>query len=236
MSKVKLEFTPPTSLSDITLEQYQKYLKIVETNKEDENATDFLNLKSLEIFCGLELKEAYKIPISTFNFALEHIKACFSEETPLQKYFSFIDTEGVKQEMGFMPKLEDMSYGEYVDLDKYFSDWQEMHKAMAVLFRPIETRYKESYLLREYNGTDMYGEAMKRMPMDIVFGAVVFFYRLGMKLSENMIPYLEKKAQKSSKFKETLLENGDGIQASMRSLRATLEDSMRYQRFHYTKQ
>ena len=236
MSKVKLDFTIPTSLSDITLEQYQKYLKIVENNKDDKNATEFLNLKSLEIFCGLELKEAYNVPVSTFNFALEHIMNCFSEETPLQKYFSFKDSNGVKQEMGFMPKLEEMTYGEYVDLDKYFSDWQEMHKAMAVLFRPIETRYKESYLLKEYKGTEMYGDAMKKMPMDIVFGAVVFFYRLGMKLSENMIPYLEKKAQKSNLSSKDLLEGGVGIQASMRLLRGTLEDSMRSQRFHYTKQ
>ena len=67
MSKVKLQIRVPASLSDITLEQYQKYVKVLDSiDKEAEEAMDFLNLKALDIFCGLELKESYKLPISTF--------------------------------------------------------------------------------------------------------------------------------------------------------------------------
>ena len=54
MSRVKLSLTIPNRLSDITLEQYQKYAKVLEgIDKEGEDASDFLNLKALEIFCGL---------------------------------------------------------------------------------------------------------------------------------------------------------------------------------------
>ena len=37
-------------------------------------------------------------------------------------------------EYGFIPNLDDMSFGEYVDLDTYIGDWQNIHRAMAVLY------------------------------------------------------------------------------------------------------
>ena len=56
--KIQLELAIPQSLSDIKLEQYQKYVKVLDgIDKEAEEAGDFINLKALEIFCGLQLKE-----------------------------------------------------------------------------------------------------------------------------------------------------------------------------------
>jgi len=89
MSKIKLELRIPASLQDITLGQYQEYLKVLDTlkkdKKEDEELTkgeiEFLNKKTLQIFCGIDLKEAYKIPLSAFMVALEQVQNCFSEET-----------------------------------------------------------------------------------------------------------------------------------------------------------
>ena len=236
MSKVKLEFKVPSSLSDITLGQYQEYLKILDANKDDENSTEFLNMKSLDIFCGLKLKDSYNVPVRTFDFALEQLQKCFSEKTPLVKNFFFSDINKQEQEMGFIPKLDDMSYGEYIDLDKYISDWQEMHKAMAVLYRPVRIKYKESYEIDKYNGTDTYADAMKETPLNIALGATVFFYRLGMKLSESTMLSLVETEEPQSPSKSTSQGSGDGIQAYMRLLRETLEDSMQHRRFHFIKQ
>mgnify|MGYP003112144592 FL=1 len=47
---MKVDVKIPDTLSEITLGQYQKYIKIQEQN-EDEN---FIALKMLEIFCGLK--------------------------------------------------------------------------------------------------------------------------------------------------------------------------------------
>jgi len=51
---MKIKFHIPESTADISLKDYQKYLSISE--KEEDN-TDFLNLKSVEIFCGLKIND-----------------------------------------------------------------------------------------------------------------------------------------------------------------------------------
>jgi len=236
MKKLKLKIEIPQTLNDITLGQYQQYLKVVEANKDDENAGDFLNLKALSIFCGIDLKESYKIPVKHFHFALEHLEKCFKEDTPLIREFTFRDPKGVEQPMGFIPKLDDMSIGEYMDLDKYITDWQQMHKAMAVLYRPIRVKHKDSYVIDEYEGTEAYGEAMKETPVGIAIGALLFFYRLGSKLSRLIIPFLVAQEELSSRQKEDLQKIGVGIQASMSYAEETLLNSMKQQKFLYTKQ
>jgi hypothetical protein len=55
---MKVKIQVPNSLKDIPLHKYQKYLKIVDINKEDENSEIFLQQKMLEIFCGLPFDQA----------------------------------------------------------------------------------------------------------------------------------------------------------------------------------
>ena len=57
---VKVELSVPSNLESIELWQYQKYMGVVEINK-DQEATEFLNLKLVEIFCGVSLKEVSSI-------------------------------------------------------------------------------------------------------------------------------------------------------------------------------
>ena len=57
-------------------------------------------------------------------------------------------------EYGFIPVLDDMTLGEYVDLDENFTDWDKMHKAMSVLFRPIKLKKGDRYQIEEYDGMD----------------------------------------------------------------------------------
>jgi len=96
-------------------------------------------------------------------------------------------SNGVEVEFGMHPNLNDMTSGEYYDLDNYINDFSTMHKAMAILFRPIVKHYKDLYDIEEYNGTDKYEEHMKYMPADVAIGARLFFYRLRMKLSKHTI-------------------------------------------------
>ena len=233
MSKVRLNLTVPSELSDITLEQYQKYMKVVEVNKDVEDATDFLNLKALDIFCGIDIKDSYNLPVKHFLFALEQLETCFKEETPLVRRFKTRDNSGKEHEFGMIPNLEEMTIGEYTDLEKYISDWGNMHKAMAVLFRPIKTVFpKDMYEIYEYEGSGEYAEAMKELPVNIALGAIVFFYRLGMKLSENMMDYSKNHPEIQKKLNEDLVKGGDGTLLSMLYARETLLDSMNHLKFH----
>lgn len=226
--KVELELRVPSSLSDIKLQDYQKYVKMVqEVNKsEDEenndNKENFMSLKTLEIFCGLKLKDSYKLPISVFDSALKRVLDCLREETPLIKRFWFKGSNGHEVEYGLIPDLHEMSFGEYVDLDTFITDWKNMHKAMAVLYRPITDKSKDLYLIEEYESALKYADNMKYMPTNIALGAVVFFYRLGAKLSNHMIQSIRQEMENNppSKVESKFLEqNGVGINQFTQSLK-----------------
>lgn len=218
MGKIELEV--PTSLESITLGQYQRYIKIVDQNQGDEYA-DFTNKKLIEIFCKINLNDVEKIPVVEFNKVLDIIQEAFSKKHTLQRHF---ELGGVK--MGFIPKLEDMSLGEYVDVEATISDWQEIHKAMAVLYRPVNFQSKDKYTIAPYSPSDEMREWMKEMPLSAVMGCMVFFYNLGIELSRASLGYLEKeiKTAKTSQLKETLEKNGVGISQFMDSLKETSQN------------
>jgi len=114
----------------------------------------------------------------------------------------------------------------------HMSDWKSMHKAMAVLFRPIIHKKKQFYLIDEYGGSQRYSEVMKDMPLNVALGAMVFFYRLGEKLPLFTMDYLRevmKTEALTPQLKQALGENGDGINRYILSLRGMLEESMRLQ-------
>jgi len=214
----KFTIEVPQELSAIPLRQYQKYLKVMDDNKDAEDM-EFINLKVLEIFCGVTMKEAYKLPLSEFSFIINHIVEIFNQNTPLQKDFTLTDPKGDSVTFGFIPKLDDITLGEFVDLDNYIGDWQMIHKAMAVLYRPITFRKGELYLIEDYEGTDKYSDIMKDAPVNVALGAVVFFYRLGSVLSGYLADSLTKEMMEDKELAKDLDQSGDGINQYMQSLK-----------------
>ena len=54
---MKLDILLPTSLSEIPLSRYQKFIEM----KEQSNDEEFIANKMIQIFCGIELKEVMQI-------------------------------------------------------------------------------------------------------------------------------------------------------------------------------
>jgi hypothetical protein len=121
------------------------------------------------------------------------------------------DPSGNTVKFGFIPKLDDITLGEFVDLDNYIGDWQQIHKAMAVLYRPITFQKGDLYLIEEYEGSDKYSEIMEDAPVNVALGAVVFFYRLGSVLSDYLIRSLAQQVKEDKEVKTHLERNGVGI-------------------------
>ena len=236
MAIIELELKVPQKLEAIKLRQYQEYLKVQKDNEDVEDAQNFLNSKCIQIFCGLTLKESYNLPVKMFDGVLSQIGKCFEEPTPLIKEFSMTGSNGVEVSFGMIPSLDEMTFGEYIDLENFMSDWDSMHKAMAVLYRPITFNKNGKYLIEDYDGTDKYWEVMKDAPVNVALGAMVFFYRLGKKLCKYTMDYLLlQQNQKGASVQEKDLErNGDGINQFMLSLEKTYQELMKLQRFHYT--
>ena len=226
----KFTLEVPKELSAITLQQYQKYLKVMEANDDAED-TEFINLKVLEIFCGVTMKEAYKLPLAEFSFIINHIVNIFKEDTPLQRDFTLTDPKGDSVTFGFIPKLDDISLGEFIDLDNYIGDWQQIHKAMAVLYRPITFRKGDLYLIEDYEGSDKYSEVMKDAPVNVALGAVVFFYRLGNVLSSYLLDSLTQEMKKDQELIKDLEQSGGGINQYMQSLEEMSQNLKKLQNY-----
>ena len=206
---MKAKLLVPENLSEITLGQYQKFLKISEENKD----SIFLQQKMIEIFCNVELKKVLNIKYSSINKITKHLNNLFEQKPSFIPTFKKGDLE-----FGFIPKLDDMTFGEYVDLDTTIADWENIHKAMGVLYRPITTKRKNQYLIEAYESFDKY--EMKQMPLNIVLGSLVFFWSLSKELMIHIPSFFKVEVENlSSQQKQILEENGVGIQAYMDSVK-----------------
>lgn len=205
---MEVKITVPDSLKDIPLHKYQKFHKVLEINKDAENSDLFIQEKMLQIFCDLPLSDALKYRKSDIDNVTEMITKTLEQKPDLVRTFKLGDTE-----FGFIPKLEDMTFGEYIDLDNSISDIKNLHKAMAVLYRPIKQKIKDKYLIEEYRG-DNYHDAMLNTPMDAVVSSMLFFWNLGIELSKAMIAYLREETEDLTPEQISVL-NGDGINQYM---------------------
>ena len=221
---MELKVKVPTSLNDIKLKQYQQFLAVADDG-------EFLQQKMLQIFCGVELKHVADMRQKDVTEITTNITNLFNQKPKLIRNFKMGSLE-----FGFIPNLEEMTNGEYMDLDNYITDWQQMHKAMAVLYRPILKKRKDKYLIEKYNGSITYAEVMEHAPLDVVFGAVVFFWNLGNELLTSTLTYLENNQEVQSILNKHNLENvGGGIQVSMPLLKEMLPDLTKLPEYHYTK-
>lgn len=211
---MKIEINVPTSLSEVTLGQYQKFLKIAEDNPEG----NFLNAKMIEIFCGIPLSDSYKLKMSSVTAIIDILNELLSQTPKRVEQFTM---NGVQY--GFIPDLDEMSLGEYVDLDGNASDWNNMHIAMNVLYRKIKIKKSGKYNIVDYNVENP--EKMKDMPLDAAIGSLFFFYNLGMELSKHTILYSSNQ-EEMEVYQEQLISetNGDGISQFMVSLTEILQD------------
>ena len=214
---MKLTINIPETLNEVTLNQYQKWLKIAEGKELD----SFLQQKMVEIFCNIPLKQVLQIKATDINNICEELTKLFNNEPKFIDRFIMND-----KEFAFIPKLDDISFGEYVDLDTYLADWELMHKAIGVLFRPIVFKKKEKYLIEDYESSDKYD--MSETTLDIVFGAIVFFYNLRNELQKTILNYLA--TQKEIELPQHLLDslqNGVGINLSTDLLMGTFLNTMK---------
>jgi hypothetical protein len=199
-------------LSEITLEQYQRFVKL-------EGDEEFLTHKMLEIFCGLPLADLPNVRVKDVSNVTSHIYKMLNEKPKLKPTFTI-----GKQEFGFIPELDNITYGEFVDLDTYIQDIQNLHNTMAVLYRPITKQVGDRYLIEPYESASKYATLMKQAPMDVVMAASLFFYRLGNELLQATLSYLEKENQKTnSAGKPNSPNDGDGTLPSISLLKEILE-------------
>ncbi len=194
--KAQLEITVPQSLEDITLRQYIKYVKASD-GVEDEGVLQELLLTN---FCNIRLDHLPLLKYSQVQDILGRLQPLldsFGKDVPFTQRFTL---KGV--EYGFIPNLSEISYGENKNVTTYMSEGiNMMHKAMAVLYRPIVNTSKDAYSIEEYPigsllPSPSWEEDMMDMPLSVMMGAQVFFWTLIKDLLDHIPKYLEKEIGK----------------------------------------
>ncbi len=212
---MKVNLRIPTSLNDVTLAQYQEFAKL--ESKLDETNDASIQLKIVEIFCNVPEIVVRNMKATDIAEICEIINTMFDSQHQLINRFTH---NGI--DYGFIPELDDMSFGEYMDLDSFIGDNDNLHREINVLFRPIEHRRGNRYKIKEYNPDT--SDIAKEFPLDVVLGAIVFFYNLGKDLSIVMMNSLGKKNEIALAQHLLSQPNGDGLTHSMESLTEILQN------------
>ena len=195
----------PSNLNEITLGQYQRFARM----SEDKKDTEFFERKMIEIFCSIDSKNVNKIEYKSVKKIVNLLNQMFDVKPDLVKKFQ-IDNK----EFGFIPKLDDMSFGEFVDLDSSLTEWDTMDLAMGVLYRPIKNKLLDTYTVKEYKPEDEIN--MKEMPLDAALSAIFFLIDLEKELTNHIHNYSTPMIQDwMQQQKEHLPNNMAGILQSM---------------------
>lgn len=202
---MKLEIQVPTKLSDISLEKYQSFMAIKESNEDE----DFIGRKMISIFCGIKMNHVGLLKKHSIDEVAEVFVDIFSTLPKFQDRFEM----GGKT-FGFIPNLEDITLDEYIDLDNNIGDWKTFHKAMAVMYRPIIKTKGDKFEIEPYISNITYADVMKHAPLDVATGAKVFFWNLKRELLKGTIAYLEEQVKEMSiQHKHNSINDGDGTTA-----------------------
>ena len=190
----------PTKLNDITLEQYQAFDLI----NNDEQDKEFKLHKTISIFTEVDMDIVSKFPIKDAEEIAEDITIVLQQDNPFNRFFTL---DGVKY--GFLPSLEDISLGEYIDLEDGLKETKSFHKAAAVMFRPVVRQHSDLYTIAPYEATLDSMELMKKAPLGCVTGAVVFFWDIVNELQKVSQHY----SKKSMKVSKDILEKTNSLKS-----------------------
>ena len=204
-----VSITIPESLSDIKLEVYKKFIALANEHNGDELA--------LHYFCGLNPAQQQGMRKVDLEEIRQAVGVVLNEKPSLTNTFKY---RGV--EYGFHPKLEDISLGEYIDLEEYLKEpYKYAEKVLGVLYRPITSKMYGRYTIENYNPDKHTGLGFQELGADIFIGCLLFFYRLELKLLTASLPSLQSQAMsQASTGRPSFPENGVGIAPYIKLLEA----------------
>ena len=194
--KIK-QFKLINSWSDVNLETWLKLIEFQTGSKSKEAEETIAAMSDIpkQLINQLSLRD-----VAVIMGKIAELQA--EQDGSLKK---IIEIDGV--EYGFHPNLDDITLGEYADIETFIKNGIEenLPEVMAVLYRPITEKKNDIYTIAAYDGDiRMRTEEMKKMSAEQVQSALRFFFVLGTKLSMILPLYLmemlkEMKTQSSAK-------------------------------------
>tara|TARA_R110002124_G_scaffold236284_1_gene401555 strand:+ start:935 stop:1534 length:600 start_codon:yes stop_codon:yes gene_type:complete len=169
--------------SDVTLETWLKLIDF-ETGTKTEEATE-----TIAALSDIPKNLVKELALADVAQIMSLVGTMQQEQDSVLKRLIMVN----KIEYGFHPNLDDITLGEYADIETYIKAGIEKHlpELMAILYRPIKEKKNKVYIIEAYDGDiRMRAEEMKLMSAEQVQSALVFFYAFGKVLSGILPLYL----------------------------------------------
>ena len=197
--KVK-EYNIIDSWNDVTLEKWQQLVLGKKESKTKEAK------ETIAILSDIPKKLIEQMALKDVSLIFERISK-LQVDGKLKKIF---EIDGIKY--GFLPDCDEITLGEWADIEHYIKDGLEknMHKIMAVLFRPITSKEDKMYSIEAYkDGRERAEKFRKKMTIVQINQALVFFWTFGSEFAGILPLYLTKKMLKL-KAEISLAQSGGG--------------------------
>lgn len=190
--------------SEVNLDKWAELISMRTDTKSNEA------IDTLKILSDIPKQIIKQLPLRDVSIILSKVAEMQSKSnTELVKRITIDEVE-----YGFHPNLDDITLGEYADIETLIKDDLEDSLAdiMAILFRPITSTMNDAYAIESYNGDiAIRREQMRKMSGEQVQNALVFFWTFGKQFLKIMESSLTE--QMSEIMKETLMDplQKDGV-------------------------
>jgi hypothetical protein len=192
------------SWSDVTLEKWISLIDLEAGSKTKEAEETIATLSDIP---RKLIKELSIRDVAIIMKKLSELQS--RQDTVLTKV---IEIDGI--EYGMHPNLDDITLGEYADIETFIKDGLEknMPELMSVLFRPVTERSGEAYVIAAYDGNiTIRAEAMKKMSAEQVQSTLFFFYNFVIGFSKIMPSFLIEQTQEKVKQLQTETLQNAGV-------------------------
>tara|TARA_R100001463_G_scaffold20474_1_gene49855 strand:+ start:269 stop:913 length:645 start_codon:yes stop_codon:yes gene_type:complete len=182
-------YTMINSWSDVTLDKWVKLINKKEKTKTEET------LNTISVLSDIPKNLIKELGILDVAVILKRIAYLQEQEnSKLKKIIKVNDIE-----YGFHPNLEEITLGEYADIETYMKNGIEnnLPRLMAILYRPIIEKDGKNYSIEAYDSSTlrMRAEKFKKMKAADVNNALVFFWTLGRELLKILPQYLMEQSE-----------------------------------------
>ena len=181
----------PANYEDLTL----GHLMVLETTDDP--------VKRVQAVTGLSFAELRRMPQALIMEANAHLDILQKQE--VAKHLTTFELNGTTY--GFIPDWENFSAGEWIDMETYTKDfWKTAHKAMSILYRPLDRKWGDTYTIEEYTAKED-ADVFKDMPAPLVAGALLFFWTT----ERALLSSLQSSLLKATTEAMSSLSSGGGI-------------------------
>jgi len=201
-SGIETKHKLPKHWDELSLKKYVRIMKVLESKEEKTEIGKTVSI--LRILSDVPEEDILRLSIKNINQLGKHLIK-FLKTLPEDRLKHILKINGI--EYGFHPKLSDITFGEWVDIDSLITEGanDNLHKIMAILYRPIIAKKGEKYQIEPYEPCkDREQIMLENLTVGDFYGVSVFFSDLGMDLLSHSLTSSIQKLKETRKEREKI--------------------------------